>query len=125
MKAPARGPIDATVKGSVDLKALADSGLLVNYRMAGRLDADLRLVGSAAAPRAQGSIKLENGRFEDAGTGTVLDKIRLEIRGAGRRIEIARGEASDSEKGTLKLTGAVDLDVPKAIHFASTSSPIG
>ncbi len=117
---PRYGPVDARIQGRANLKTLSDSGLLVNYRMSGEVTADLTVTGSAASPQARGTLELKNGRFVAAISGLDLRDINVLVRGAGRRIEIARAAATDGRDGKISATGHVTLDAAHGNPFDVT-----
>lgn len=117
---PRRGPLDARIQGRANLETLSDSGLLVNYRMSGQVTADLTVTGSAAAPQARGTLEIKNGRFVNSISGLDLQAVNVQLRGEGRRIVLARAEATDGGSGTLKATGAITLNAAQGNPFDVT-----
>lgn len=89
---------------------------LADRRLSGRLAAEINVRGSLAAPNPSGSIRLENGRFEDVALGVELRAISLQAslqHGNNRarsfldRLGVFRlaADASDGRGGTLHIAG--------------------
>jgi translocation and assembly module TamB len=89
-----------------DTLALVPTGGAV---ITGRIDADLRLSGTLAAPRVSGRVMLVDGRWEQPDAGLVLTDIRAELTGNGTNLELRRLEAGDGEGGSVVASGSVAM----------------
>lgn len=104
-----QGALDLGIDGRIDLAILNDM-LLDGQRIAGAATLDLALRGTPAAPLAQGSVRLANGRFEDIVNGFFLDRIEGTITGNDRALTIASLTARSRNGGTVNGTGRIELD---------------
>lgn len=103
----------AGIKGQFGLGRLSDSGLVWRHRATGRLTADLEVTSTGAAPSANGRIAISGGRFVNAQTGAILNGIDLQLVGRGSRIQIVNGAATDGARGTINLSGYVDVNAAR------------
>jgi translocation and assembly module TamB len=81
---------------------------------AGRIDGDVALSGTLAAPRLEGRIALEDGRADLIGPGITVENLELAVVGDGSgRLEVdAKAESGGGRlaaDGTLRLEGATPL----------------
>ena len=56
-----------------------------------------------------GRVAIVNGRFVNAQTGAILDKINMQLVGAGSRINIVNGTATDGGRGRVRVSGHIDV----------------
>ncbi len=110
---PAEGALSGQVQGTVDLKRAAAVAGLDDQIMAGEVQVDLRLGGTAGDPALIGSAFLEEGRYEHLGSGTVIEKIELRLVGDGRGLTVETARAEDGGTGTVSASGRLDFDSPK------------
>ena len=92
-------------------------------RLAGSLNADLSLAGTAAAPRLTGQARLEGGRVQVPLYGIDLKDIRLAATASGGTTLAIDGGAT-SGPGSIRITGTSGL-MPSAaapVHLALTGS---
>src|SRR3546814_18065935 len=64
--------------------------LLDDQRLDGRLDIDLGLTGTVAAPRLDGHARIIDGLYQNLATGTVLADIDAALAAQGTEIKIGR-----------------------------------
>lgn len=104
------GDLDLAIKGALDLAVanpmLATSGA----RVAGRAAIDATVKGTAAAPRAGGTIRLSDGRFDDSVNGVSLSNIEGVITGTERSVTLSSLSAKTPNGGGLTARGNVALD---------------
>lgn len=104
------GDLDLAIRGAVDLAIanpmLATSGAQVRGRAA--IDATVR--GTAAAPRAGGSVRISGGRFDDGVNGINLSSIEGIITGTDRSVTLTSLSARTPNGGGLSARGNVALD---------------
>lgn len=84
-------------------------------RFGGQGHIDIRVDGTLATPNATGRIAVADGFYENYTLGMRLEPVVLELSGQGKRLDLERFEARDSEGGTLAGRGFVDLsgDAPR------------
>ncbi len=100
--------VDLEWKGSIaEVAALLPIG---EDTVSGRVDADLRLSGSVAAPRVTGRAVLDGAVWENATSGLVLRDMHAELEGAGTSIQLRQLDATDGEKGKFHATGGVRFE---------------
>jgi translocation and assembly module TamB len=104
-KQPMKG--DFSISG--ELKPIWDLTMGDERSLSGRVTAAGTLGGTLADPRALGSASLENGRFQDAGTGLKLDGVTLHAALADNAVDISQFSGSDGLKGTLSGSGRINL----------------
>lgn len=92
---------------------LVDYLPLDSQELDGNLDLDLRLAGTPAAPQVSGDVLLDQGRYENLVTGTVITDLTLALRGEGSRLTIERASGGDGAGGRLDLSGGIDLAAPE------------
>lgn len=77
--------------------------------MNGKAHCRLSLFGRINQPDIQGSIELENGRYENVLSGTVLENIQLVVDIKNNVLNIQNLTALDGEKGKIIGSGKVEL----------------
>ena len=82
------------------------------HRLTGRASLDFQLAGTPGDPDISGEARLEEARYENLDTGTLLTEMAATVRATGQRVEIARFTAKDGGDGTLDITGGLDLPRP-------------
>jgi hypothetical protein len=121
------------MSAGIDL-ALLDAVSTATEDAAGRLLVDLRVTGTAAAPRMAGSLNVRNGTFTVAATGMQYSSATLDVLFEGDRLRIDslsllddNGERLDGS-GTLSIEGrrvqTVDLTV-RANEFKVLGNELG
>jgi translocation and assembly module TamB len=101
--------VSGKVNGRVNLALLPRVVDLHGDTLAGRLDMDMILAGTAAAPRLVGEAHLADGSYASADTGTVLRDVTAVIAAADGRVRLQSLTASDGGKGRLSANGTATL----------------
>ncbi len=105
------GAMNLRVRGRTDLRLLdlflAAGGSAVH----GLVTADMTLTGTPAAPRANGSMMLEDGSVENIASGLNLTRIGARIDAAGRMVTLQNLTAT-AGAGQITGHGTVDLGAP-------------
>ena len=104
------GNLDLTIAGRIDLAIANRLAAGDGQRYAGSATADLRLTGTVAAPRAQGTVRLVGGRFEDVVNGILLADINATITGSERELVIQSLTARARNGGAITGSGRIALD---------------
>lgn len=133
--------LDLRGRGTIDL-AMSDPILTPGGRRArGRLELDMGVVGTVAAPRATGTIRLANAEFQDAVLGARVRGINATVQADGDTLRLTRfdalagpGAASTAptqagsiQAGTIQATGSLGLsgDMPVSLILrASNAQPL-
>ena len=106
----ADGALDLKIAGKLDA-GLANSTLSVTGRhVMGALAIDLRLQGTVAKPRAEGSLSLSNGAFRDDQTGIKIASISGLVVASGDALRIDRLKGTTPNGGSIDAVGQVRLD---------------
>ncbi|MDI4657983.1 translocation/assembly module TamB domain-containing protein [Xanthobacter autotrophicus] len=104
------GELDLAIRGALDLglanPMLATSGAQVRGRAA--IDATVR--GTAAAPRAGGTVRISGARFDDGVNGVNLSNIEGVITGTDRSVTLSSLTARTPNGGSLSARGTVALE---------------
>ncbi len=110
-----KSKISAKAKSSIDLH-LAQEALGINDQLLqGRAVIDLAAQGPMDAPGISGLVKIENGRYENLRTGTLLTDIQVELKGRDQKISLTRLQATDGGKG--RISGKGDLQLGQAVKY--------
>ena len=121
----ATGPISLHLSGRLDLRLLDPILAAAGSTVRGVITPDLTVTGTAAAPRADGTVVLADGSVANIGTGLSLTEISAHIGAAGEIISLqdfsaTAGQGTISGHGTLDL-GAPGLPVALTLNAASAS----
>jgi translocation and assembly module TamB len=106
---PPRGALAFHLEGDGELANVVDLLPLGEDRLAGHFAVDVTVNGTVAAPNASGQLSLRNGRYESLTFGTILAGISFDLVGNRDRLVLEHFAAADGERGTLALSGAVNL----------------
>jgi len=101
--------MSGTLKGAIDLGLVPRIVDLHGDALGGRLDMDMTLAGTLAAPRCAGDAHLAGGSYASADAGTVLREVNAVIVGDDAQIRLQSLTAGDGDKGRLSASGAVTL----------------
>jgi translocation and assembly module TamB len=106
---PPSGAVALHLEGEGELANIADLLPLGEDRLAGHFAVDVTVSGTVAAPDASGQLSLRDGRYESLTFGTILAGMSFDLVGNRDRLMLQRFAAGDGERGTLALSGAVNL----------------
>jgi|GEM_PF-1937973 len=112
---PGGGQMEGSFSGRVDLSHIMTLSSLDDQDLTGKLQIHAFLKGTVKSPVFSGRALMDQGRYENFRTGTVLRDLQVEISAEKQRLSIGPIRASDGAGGTVKVAGWVDL-VP-AEHF--------
>ena len=105
----AQGALDLAVRGPVDL-AVANAFVGGARRVTGKAAIDLKVSGSAGAPRLGGAVTLSGVTFADPANGIRLEGINGRLLAQGDTIVIERIAAQTRNGGTLRVAGRVGVN---------------
>lgn len=104
------GGLDLAVRGTISL-AIANAMLATTgARATGSAALDVTLRGTYAEPRAGGTVRITNGRFEDAPNGVTIERIEAVLTGTDRSVTISSFRAATPNGGAIQAQGNVALD---------------
>ena len=109
--------MSGTLKGAIDLGLVPRIVDLHGDALGGRLDMDMTLAGTLAAPRFAGDARLAGGSYASADAGTVLREVNAVIAGDDARIRLQSLTAGDGGKGRLSASGTVTLRAPSRARY--------
>lgn len=112
-----QGELNGTLVGDIDLSWIPLLMSLDDQGLEGRLEMNLALRGTVAAPEISGEGKVENGSYENIRSGTVLNDIDLQMVAKTPRVTIKDAWASDGEGGKISAHGWMDLIPNKDFPF--------
>lgn len=116
--------MDLRARGQVDLGLLNPILSAGGRQVRGRMLLDAAVTGTAAAPRASGTLRLADAEVQDFAQGLHLTNLQAVIEGAGETLRLARFEAQAGggtlgASGTLGLAGAMPVDLRLVAHNAT------
>lgn len=103
------GELRGSGKATADLSVFPMLFDMQEHVLEGLVDANLTLAGTVSAPAITGETRIENARYENLRTGTILDDLRLIVEGRNRDLRVTEFSATDGIGGTLAADGRVDL----------------
>ncbi len=107
---PPQAPLAGQLDWSGDIATLLLFVPLPEHRLNGDASIAVTLEGTLDAPQAEGRIALENGRYENLETGTILRALTLTAEATEERVTLSALSANDGAGGTLRGTGSFDID---------------
>ncbi len=116
----AGGSLDLRTTGLVDLGMIQPLMAAGGRRVAGRLNLDGRVTGTAAAPRIAGTAQLTGGEVQDYKLGFNLRAITATIQADGEHVRLARLSAQ-AGPGTIGGSGTVGLATPMPVNLTFTA----
>lgn len=108
---------EVTLQGQI--RSIWDLVLGGERSLSGVVDGRATLAGSINAPRADGYLNITDGRFEDGGTGVVLDDLVMRTRFDAETARVLLFEAND---GTGEGAGRVSGDGSLGLRTGSESN---
>ncbi len=110
------GPINLAVTGRTDLRLLDPILAAQGTRITGFITPDLRITGTAAAPRANGQVILANGSAQNVTSGLDLTSIDALVLAAGQNLTLSRLYAK-AGSGTITGNGTISLTPPMPVNI--------
>ncbi|WP_423291630.1 translocation/assembly module TamB domain-containing protein [Ancylobacter sp. VNQ12] len=107
----AAGELDLAIRGAINLAIINPALATTGARISGNAAIDASLRGTLAAPRAGGTVRISNGRFDDAVNGVALDQIQAVLTGTDRSVTITSLAARTTNGGSVSGRGNIALDV--------------
>jgi translocation and assembly module TamB len=109
LSVPPSGPLSGRVRGVTDLALLAPLLVSDGDVLQGRVAVDVAVGGTATAPDLSGTAVMENGRYENAATGFLLDGIQLRAVGDRDALVVESLSAGDGNGGRVSGRGRVSI----------------
>ena len=103
-------PLHLDAQGVWDLRFLRLFVNPVDHRFNGKLGADFTVRGTVQKPAFVGELKLTEGTYSNAVTGTQLEDITLILQGSGQSVVVKDSRARAGDDGYLSLAGEVHWD---------------
>lgn len=107
-----RAPLQGSIDADADIGRLSRFLSLDQQKLAGALQAAVRLGGSIGHPELGGSVRLQHGLYENGLSGTLIKDLELEILLSGQSARITRLSANDGGVGRIEAKGGLKLDRP-------------
>lgn len=105
-----RSPLQGSFEADADIGRLSRFLSLDEQKLAGALQAAVRLGGRIGNPELGGSIRLQRGLYENGLSGTLIKDLDLEILLSGQSARITRLSANDGGVGRIEAKGGLTLD---------------
>ncbi len=109
VRLPPDGALALKLEGTGQFADLEELLPLGEDRIAGAFSLDVSVGGTVAHPRADGGLRISDGRYESMATGTVLSNLALDLAGSREGFVLREFHAGDGEKGQMTARGSVDL----------------
>jgi len=109
--------LSGAVAGTVDLALVPRIVDLHGDAVGGRLDLDMTIGGSHAAPRFLGTAGIVDGSYVSAEAGTVLRNIEASLSGDNTRIRLQSLTATDGARGRLSAQGEAVLGAAGSARY--------
>jgi len=107
---PAEGTLTGQLEGNTQLAAIPQLMGLEEHVVNGELTAEFALRGTLTDPLLTGNAIVENGRYENAESGTILEAVYIALRAEGRTLYIERFDATDGGAGKIDAAGRITLE---------------
>lgn len=104
------GELDLAIRGAIDLAVANPMLATTGAQVRGRATIDATVRGTAAAPRAGGTVRISDARYDDGVNGVNISNIQAVINGTDRSVTLASLSASTPNGGGLTANGSVALD---------------
>ncbi|MBE0529912.1 MAG: translocation/assembly module TamB domain-containing protein [Rhodospirillales bacterium] len=106
--------LSASLRGQGDLAVLLGSLVPDPHRLVGRLDLAANFSGSLSDPRAEGHLRIEDGRYENLVSGTLIGDVVLDARIERDTLNIVRASGL---AGTGRIEGSGTLGLSPTRDF--------
>lgn len=100
-------PLNARLRWSGDLAPVMALAPTDAIRLTGRAEIDLRAYGSLDSPQLGGQLALNEARYENFTSGTLLAPFELLLTGSGNALTVERLEAGDGRNGRIEGRGTL------------------
>ncbi|MBS9477829.1 translocation/assembly module TamB domain-containing protein [Ancylobacter radicis] len=104
------GDLDLAIRGAINLAIVNPMLATTGARALGTANVDATLRGTAAAPRAGGTVRISGGRFDDNVNGVALDQIQAVLTGTDRSITLTSFTGRTTNGGSVTGRGTIALD---------------
>ncbi|NIA71402.1 hypothetical protein HBA54_22665 [Pelagibius litoralis] len=117
IEVPPQAPLSGQIEWSGDITALLLFVPLPQHRLKGEAAMALKVSGTAGAPTVNGTVMLDQGRYENVETGTILNDITLRAEVADDRMTLASLTANDGAGGQVTGKGRLAIDPAQQFPF--------
>ncbi len=108
---PATTPLDAKLKGQIDLDIISSLFMDDGYTLSGIVDADTRIFGPLNSLEIGGSAAMNDGLFIDRYNDIELHDINIDAQFSNRDLEIITLSARDkNDKGTITAKAKIGIE---------------
>ena len=120
--------LDLTLRGPIDLGAVNQTLSASGRQLTGKARIDMRLRGSLARPKIDGTATISDGGYQDASLGVRLRHINGRLNARGDTIQIERLTAQTWDSGTISVQGSVrvapDAGFPGNIRISGRNAKL-
>jgi len=114
---PAAATLSGRVKASLNLGLVPMLLALEDQILSGEAQANLEVRGTISDPKAEGSIKITGGRYENIRSGTIFKDLSAEMAADRDRLELIKAIATDGAGGLVSTAGSIRLDPANDFPF--------
>lgn len=104
-------PLNFIVKGQLDLQTLSFLFDPELHRLNGKVMGNIQLKGNFAEPDIQGEISINDGRYQNPTTGTIVENIRCKLSASQYQLSFETCLANDDNSGSYLLAGKFRLPI--------------
>lgn len=104
-------PINASIVGHFNLQTLS---FFINpdlHRLTGEANTNIMISGTLGKPKMSGFLQLDNSRYENPISGTLIESIHCRVNAKQTRLELGDCRATDGIEGNYQLTGKIHSPV--------------
>ena len=120
--------LDLTLRGPIDLGAVNRTLSASGRRLTGKARIDMRLRGSLARPKVDGTATISDGGYQDASLGVRLRHVNGRLSAKGDTIRLERITAQTWDAGTISAQGQVrvspDAGFPGNIRITGSNAKL-
>lgn|GEM_PF-2836106 len=102
-------PLNGKLSADMDLSHMVKWLHLDQQDLKGRLNTELQIAGSVEQPMINGEIVLQDGKYENALVGTILNDIQMETQISQNLLTLKTLQSSDGGQGRIKAQGNIRL----------------
>ncbi len=114
---PGNGRLDASLNWQGEVGTLWALAPLDAHRLKGQTRLSAQASGTLDRPEVTGSLRIEEGAYENLDTGTLITSLVLEATLEESRIEVTQLSGADGEKGNFSARGMAEIAPESGFPF--------
>lgn len=108
-------PLKANIEAEGEIASILELLVTDTVSITGYAKTALKIAGSWNKPEIEGTLKIENGSYENLDTGAIFQKFSILIEGHQQELFLRELQATDGNCGWIKGSGKMLLD--RSAHF--------